>query len=195
MPRFRETRVRTFCALRGAAVVCEYPQRALCSPFLPYVVVAVGLNAPAIFFAGKSSYYIGCVGARWLDLNFFFSIAHVLASFYVAGQTQSFKETIQTLCHDRWFAGYILMCFVSFAWLCVGAHWGDNNFMNNGDCPQGIDGMTENAYYLGFTFFGLGTAMLIVTTVFSCICMRSDPITDEKQGAGGPYTPPRGAMV
>jgi len=152
----------------GCGTVCSYPCTAcssICKPFCEgikkafsshfciYVAVTLGLNIPPIAFATQSFLFGSCKGSLWLLLMLFFSFTHIIASFYLAGQSKSWNETIQTLCYDPWIAAYIVACIAFFFWLCIGLSWSAQGAMENGDnCPDNIAQLTMNSIYFGFSF-------------------------------------------
>lgn len=148
--------------------MCEGIRKVCSSPFCIYVTVALGLNIPQIMFGLTTLPYAACKGSQWLSVNALFCIAHITAACYLAMQSKSFNETMQTLCYDPWIAVYILVGIVSMIWLWTGTGWARNGVMGNGNnCPDDIGNLTWNAVYCGHAFFFFGVSALGLSLLVS----------------------------
>jgi len=171
---------------------CETIKKVCSSPFCIFTTLALGLNIPPIIFGLSAVAYGGCKGSQWLSVNMLFCIAHIIAAIYLAMQSKSFNETMQTLCYDPWIAVYILVGIASLVWLWVGTGWAATGEMLNGNnCPDNIGKLTYDSIYCGHAFFGLGFAALFIS-VFVSMCTRgrdqtNDNGTEQNAGGGGKY--------
>jgi hypothetical protein len=163
--------------------LCEGIKTICTSHFCIYTTLALGLNIPPVIFGLESlAYSSTCKGSLWLGINILFCAAHIVAAFYLATRTSSWSETMQTLCYDPWIAAYILICIVSFIWLCIGMNWALGGEIENGRiCPENIQSLTYNSMYCGYAFFGLGCSALFLSMAISMCMGRRDSNTPQHQ--------------
>ena len=162
--------------------MCEGIKKLCSSHFCCYASVALGLNLPPIIFGLNSLAYGDCKGSQWLIVNLLFCIAHIAAAFYLALQSKSWSDTMNTLCYDPWIAAYILVGIGSFVWLCTGMSWAMSGAIQNGNCPDNIDSLAYNSIYCGYAFFGFGMSALLVSMMISA-CMGNRDSSNDKDGA------------
>ena len=169
---------------------CEAIKKVCSSPFCIFTTLALGLNIPPTIFGLSSLAYGGCKGSQWLSVNIFFCITHITASIYLAMQSKSFNETMQTLCYDPWIAVYIVIGIASLIWLWIGTGWVASGTMLNGNCPDNIGKLSTDSIYCGHAFFGLGFTALFISVMIS-MCTRnqsnSNQNANDQNSAGGKY--------
>ena len=176
---------------------CEGIKKLCTSNFCIYATVTLGLNIPPIIngLINIASGVGGCKGSQWLIVNTLFCIAHIAAALYIALQSNSFNETMQTLCYDPWIAGYILVGVGSFVWLCIGMNWAMSGAMEYGNnCPGNVGQLAYNSIYCGYSFFALGCTALFVSVMISmCMGKRGSQQTGhtrdgQEANSGGNYS-------
>lgn len=173
--------------------ICEGTKKALSSHFCFYTAVTLGLNIPPVIFSALSLIYLGCRGSQWLFINLFFCVAHIVAAFYLAGQSKSWSETMKTLCYDPWIAAYILVTIGFFIWLSIGTAWSSQGAMENGNCPGNISSLALNSIFCGYAFIFLGFMALAVSSAISlCFGQGKESIgtTQSNSQSKGSYAPP-----
>jgi hypothetical protein len=175
--------------------MCEGIKKGCASHFCLYTSVALGLNIPGIIFGLSSVAYIGCKGTQWLLLNILFCVAHITAAYYLASKSESWSETMKTLCYDPWIAAYILAGIGSFAWLGIGMSWAKSGAIQNGNCPDNIDSLTYNSIYCGYAFFGLGMSALLMSMLLSSCMGNKNSGAKDASSAGSYFAPNASSKV
>jgi hypothetical protein len=178
----------TLCS-KGCKPLCEGVKKFTESSFCVYNLVVLGLNIPPLVYALTVIAYPLCRGTQWLGVDAAFCVAHIVAAFYLSKNSNTWDDTVQTICHDLWMAGYILVYIASLIWLSIGVSWNRQGVMANGNCPDDVAALTANSYYCGFAFIGFGSVALMISLMVSW-CRGKNGKTTSTKTASTSYSPP-----
>lgn len=179
---------------------CELTGNLCSNSFCIYIVVALSLNIPPIYYAlGAIGNVANCKGSQWLTINMIICIAHIVAAIYLAKTGKTVEDMKQMLCYDPWIAAYILVGIGSFVWLCTGTSWRGQELMEEGDnCPDDVSQLAKRSIQCGFAFLALGCSALFLS--MACLCCRgkrtsTTSVVEPSSQQVGVYTPPHAATV
>jgi hypothetical protein len=187
----------------GCSKACSSLCNGLCgSPLSAFVIVTVATQLPVVIVSAMElGGVFGCKGSDWLLGTLLVAIVHISVAFYLSYRvTNGIDEKLRDrhtswerisflLCHDPFFAIYILIYLFFIAWLCVGSVWSIQNKMDTttsasfNRCGNDIENNVGIVLGLDWAYFFIGPSVLSCILCCTCFSKKDYVATDAEFAA------------